>query len=148
LVLQFVGFLAGFQDSAPLPQLGGGLLGAATAVWITFVPSFLFVLLGAPYVEWLRHQPRLSAALTGISAAVVGVIANLSVWFALQVLFVERHRVERGPLAVDLPVLSSVDPLAVAIAAAAAIATFRYRQSLGRILAGALVVGLIVAAIN
>jgi len=146
LVLQFVGFLAGFQASAPFSPLAGGLAGAATAVWVTFVPSFLFVLLCAPYVEWLRHQPRLSAALTGISAAVVGVVANLSAWFALHALFREQVHVAAGPFSLELPRLSTADPLAIAIGVAAAVATFWFRQSMIRVLVGALVVGLVVAA--
>ncbi len=146
LVLQFVGFQAGFQASAPLTPLGGGLLGAATAVWITFVPSFLFVLLGAPYVEWLRYQPRLAAVLTGISAAVVGVIANLSLWFALQTLFHDRTHLTAGPLAIEVPILASLDVMALGIAVAAGVAMFRFRQSMARVLVGALLVGLGAAA--
>jgi chromate transporter len=148
LVLQFVGFVAGFLASDPLSPVVGGLLGAVVALWVTFVPSFLFVLLGAPYVEWLRHQPRIGAALTGISAAVVGVIANLSLWFALHTLFRERAPVRVGPLSLELPRLGSLEAVSLLIAVAAALAMFRYRQSMTRVLAGALVVGILATALG
>jgi chromate transporter len=82
MVLQFVGFLAGWQQPGTLPPLGAATFGAAMTTWVTFVPTYLFVLVGAPYVERLRDNPRLSAALAAVTAAVVGVILNLAVWFA------------------------------------------------------------------
>ena len=82
LVLQFVGFLAGWGQPGGLPPLGAATLGAALTTWVTFVPTYLFVLVGAPYVERLRDNARLSAALAAVTAAVVGVILNLAVWFA------------------------------------------------------------------
>jgi len=105
LVTQFVGFLAAAGE-------GGVWLGvAATAVtlWATFVPCFLWIFAGAPWIEWLGTQRRLSGALSGITAAVVGVILNLSLWFGLHVLFGAVNRVEAGPIAIWLPELSTID---------------------------------------
>jgi chromate transporter len=94
LVTQFVGFLATFRDAAPFSPVVAGILGAAMTTWVTFTPSMLWVFVGAPFVEQLRANKQLSGALAAITAAVVGVILNLSVWFALHVLFgqvQERH---------------------------------------------------------
>src|SRR5206468_6900376 len=87
LVTQFVGFLAGFRDPAPFSPLGAGVAAAALTTWVTFVPPITLIFAGAPFVEQLRGNQRLSAALAAITAAVVGVILNLTVWFSLHVLF-------------------------------------------------------------
>jgi chromate transporter len=110
LVTQFVGFLAGFRDPAPFSPVTAGIVAAALTTWVTFTPSMLWVFVGAPFVEQLRANKRLSGALAAITAAVVGVILNLTVWFALHVLF--GHIEERrfgwlrwyafDPLALDL----------------------------------------------
>lgn len=116
LVTEFVGFMAAHQ-------VGGwtfGLAGAAIALWMTFVPSFLFVFAGAPFIERLTHMPRLSGALAAITAAVVGVIANLSLWFALHVLFASVPEVALGPLHLTLPDPGSLRPLTLLISAFAA----------------------------
>ena len=110
LVTQFVGFLAAFRDAAPFSPLTAGLLGAAMTTWVTFVPSMLWIFAGAPFIEQLRANRRLSGALAAITAAVVGVILNLSVWFALHVLFGQVQERHSGvlrwyafdPLALDL----------------------------------------------
>ncbi len=110
LVTQFVGFLAGFRDAAPFSPVVAGILAAAMTTWVTFTPSMLWVFVGAPFVEQLRANTRLSGALAAITAAVVGVILNLTVWFALHVLFghvTERHAgwlrwYAFDPLALDL----------------------------------------------
>ncbi len=94
LVTQFVGFLAAFRDAAPFSPIAAGILGAAMTTWVTFAPSMLWIFAGAPFVEPLRSNRKLSGALAAITAAVVGVILNLTVWFALHVLFGkvdERH---------------------------------------------------------
>jgi len=116
LVTEFVGFLAGYQQ-------GGWWLGLAAAIvtlWVTFAPCFLWIFLGAPYVEWIGAQPRLTGALTGITAAVVGVILNLSLWFALNVFFAEVSRVDIGLAAVWTPVWETIQPLAMVLTALAA----------------------------
>ena len=110
LVTQFVGFLAGFRDAAPFSPVVAGILAAAMTTWVTFTPSMLWVFVGAPFVEQLRANKRLSGALAAITAAVVGVILNLTVWFALHVLFghvTEQHAgwlrwYAFDPLALDL----------------------------------------------
>ena len=115
LVTQFVGFLAGFKD-------GGWGLAVATALvtlWVTFAPCFLWIFAGAPYVEWLNAQPKLKGALSAVTAAVVGVILNLSVWFALNVLFAAQTRHTLGPVSLELPVLASVDAPALVLSALA-----------------------------
>ena len=110
LVTQFVGFLAAFRDAAPFSPVTAGILAAAMTTWVTFTPSMLWIFVGAPFIEQLRANKRLSGALAAITAAVVGVILNLSVWFALHVLFgqvTERHTgwlrwYAFDPLALDL----------------------------------------------
>ncbi len=112
LVNEFVGYLAGWRQGG----VGLGLTGALVALWMTFAPSFLWIFAGAPFVERLAGQPRLSAALEGITAAVVGVIAHLSLWFALHVLFAVVRVHEIGPLRLALPVPATLDLRALALA--------------------------------
>ena len=99
LVTQFVGFLAAFRDAAPFSPITAGMIGAAMTTWVTFVPSMLWIFAGAPFVERLRANRQLSGALAAITAAVVGVILNLSVWFALNVLFGKLTEMHAGPCA-------------------------------------------------
>jgi chromate transporter len=98
LVTQFVGFLAAFRDAQPFSPMLAGVLGAAMTTWVTFTPSMLWIFAGAPFIEPLRANRRLSGALAAITAAVVGVILNLSVWFALHVLFGQVREQHTGPL--------------------------------------------------
>jgi chromate transporter len=116
LVTEFVGFLAGAQAGGwPL-----GLAAALVTLWVTFAPCFLWIFAGAPYVDWIASRPRLTGALQAITAAVVGVILNLSVWFAAHVLFAELETVTAGPLGLLLPVWSSLDAPALGLTALAA----------------------------
>ena len=123
LVLQFVGFLAGFRAPGGLTGLAGGVVGSLLTLWVTFLPCFAFVFLGAPLIERVQQNRALSGALAAITAAVVGVIANLALWFGLRVLF----RTLVPVYGVQLPVLSSADPAAIALAILAALALFRLR---------------------
>ncbi len=141
LVLVFVGFLGAFRDPGSLSPLLAGGLGALVTVWFTFLPSFLFVFVGAPFMEKLRGVRRLSAALAAITAAVVGVIANLSVWFALHVLFAKVGVASFGPFVVWSPELASFNFGAALIAAAAGIALWR-GIPFGWMLAGAALAGM------
>jgi len=141
LVLQFVGFLAGFRAPGGLTGLWGGLAGSVLTLWVTFVPCFAFVFLGAPVIERLQQNRALAGALAAVTAAVVGVIGNLSVWFGLRVLFRSTVPV----MGVELPVLSSLDPAALAIAALAALYVFRWRLGVLRTLALAAAAGVVVA---
>ncbi|MES2896020.1 MAG: chromate efflux transporter [Pseudomonadota bacterium] len=126
MVLQFVGFLAAYRNAGGLDPLLAGCLGALLTTWVTFAPSFLWIFVGAPYAEALRGHRAAGAALAAISAAVVGVIANLAVWFALHVLF--RRVVEVG--GVDLPDLASLDWRAAVLTAAAMVAMLRFKLGL------------------
>ena len=109
MVVQFVGYLAAFRNPGGLDPLTAGVIGAALATWVTFVPCFLWIFLGAPYVERLRNNQSLSAALSGITAAVVGVVLNLAVWFGMHVVFRDVDAFEFGLVSVTLPSLSSTD---------------------------------------
>lgn len=119
MVVQFVAFVGGYRNPGTLDPWVAALLAALLTTWVTFVPCFLWVLLGAPYVERLRSNDHLTAALTGITAAVVGVIANLGVYFALHTLFDHQRHVSAGPVSLDVPVLASADATAFAITAVA-----------------------------
>ncbi|CUW40160.1 putative chromate transporter (ChrA-like) [Magnetospirillum sp. XM-1] len=125
LVNQFVGFLAGYRNPGGLDPWLGGVLGASLTVWVTFMPCFLWILGGAPYVEVLRGYQALSGALAAITAAVVGVIFNLGLWFALHVLFATVEERHVGPLRLFAPDPNSLDPAALGLALAAAIAMLR-----------------------
>jgi len=127
MVLQFVGFMAAFRDAGTLPPLLAGTLGGLLATWVTFTPCFLWIFVGAPFIELVRDNDKLNGALSAITAAVVGVILNLAVWFALHTVFAQVVPVRRYGLSFDLPVLSSVDPWALALSLAAAIAILRFK---------------------
>ena len=135
MVVQFVAFLGAYANPGGLDPWVAGVLGALLTTWVTFVPCFLFILLGAPYVERLRHNKVLSAALTGITAAVVGVIANLALYFALHTLFSTIRTHDLGPLHLALPVLTDFRPVAAAITAIALMLVFALRWPMLRILA-------------
>jgi chromate transporter len=135
LVLQFVGFLAGFRAPGAMTGLPGGLAASVLTLWVTFAPCFAFVFLGAPLIERLQTNRALSGALAAVTAGVVGVIANLAVWFALHLLFHQSVPVRMGWLAFDAPVAASLDPWALALAAVAAVALLRLRLGVIRTLA-------------
>ncbi|MEJ1161834.1 chromate efflux transporter [Prosthecomicrobium sp. N25] len=130
LVTEFVGFLAGWRNPAPAGPATMGVLAAAMTLWVTFTPSILWIILGAPLVDRIGRVPALSAALAGITAAVVGVILKLSLWFAFHVLFGRVETYGSGPFALDLPVLATVDPVSVALAAVAAWVLFARHWSI------------------
>jgi chromate transporter len=127
MVTQFVGFMAAFRNPGSLPPLLAGTLGGLLTTWVTFAPCFLWIFVGAPYVERLRGNRALAGALSAITAAVVGVILNLAVWFALHTIFAEVRPFAAGPIRFDMPVLSSLNPWALALALAALVAVFRLR---------------------
>jgi chromate transporter len=127
MVLQFVGFLAAYRDPGMLNPLLAGTIGGLIATFVTFAPCFLWIFAGAPHVERLRGNPRLSGALAGITAATVGVIASLALWFAVHAVFTRAVRIDQGPLNFDWPILASVNPWAALLALAAAVAIFRFK---------------------
>ena len=143
MVLQFVGFLAAYRSPGALPPLVAGALGGFLATWVTFTPCFLWIFAGAPYIETLRHNRALTGALSAITAAVVGVISNLAVWFAVHSLFRETVAVRRFGLAFDAPRLGSLDPWALALTLAAFGVLFRFRFGMLSALAAAAVAGLV-----
>jgi chromate transporter len=147
MVTQFVGFLAGFRDPGALSPLWGGVLGGLLTTWVTFVPCFLWIFAGAPHVERLRANRALSSALAAITAAVVGVILNLAIWFARHFLFARQERVEAGPFSIELPVWSTLDWQAALLSAAAMVALIRFRIGVFRVLGGCALAGLVLRSI-
>ena len=127
MVLQFVGFLGAYRGAHGLSPLVAGTLGGLLATWVTFVPCFLWIFLGAPLIERLRGHAAVAGALSAITAAVVGVVLNLAVWFALHTLFGETTTVAAGPFRFDAPVLTSLDPAAFVLSLAAGYAIFMTR---------------------
>jgi len=144
LVTQFVGFLAGFREAAPFSAVTAGILGAAMTTWVTFTPSLLWIFAGAPFVEPLRANRNLSGALAGITAAVVGVILNLSVWFALHVLFGEVTEKHAGPLRWFAFDPLAIDLKATALALIAAMLAFKLHRGLIEVVGVMAVLGIAV----
>jgi chromate transporter len=134
LVTEFVGFLAGFRQGGE-PKLAFGLLGAGLTLWATFAPCFLWIFAGAPYVERLSANPRLAGALAGVTAAVVGVILNLSLWFALHVLFGTVTATWLGPLQLWTPDLATLNVEALLLAILAAVLLFGFHFGIAGTLA-------------
>ena len=127
MVTQFVGFMGAARAETGLSPMLAGILGGVLTTWVTFVPCFLWIFLGAPFSERLRGNRALAAALAAITAAVVGVILNLALWFGLHVLFGQVREVRAAPVSLDVPVVSTLDWPALALTAAAMIALFRFR---------------------
>ena len=126
MVVQFVGFLGAFRDPGALPPMVAATLGAILTTWVTFVPCFLWIFLGAPFIEQLRGNTALTGALSAVTAAVVGVIANLAVWFALHTLFAEIEIWRGLGMTLDVPVLATVNVPALILTVAAILAVFRF----------------------
>ncbi|MBB6413471.1 chromate efflux transporter [Mesorhizobium sangaii] len=143
LVLQFVGFIAAFRHPGSLDPLLAGSLGALLTLWVTFTPCFFWIFLGAPYIEALRGNKVLSAALGAITAAVVGVIMNLALWFALHVIF---HEVRAMGLGMNVPVFSSIDWRAALLSCATMIAVLKLKIGMLPTLAGSALAGVLLLA--
>ncbi len=143
MVTQFVGFLGAFRAPGNLNPYAAGILGGILTTWVTFAPCFLWIFLGAPYVEALRHNKPLSAGLAAITAAVVGVILNLAIWFALETIFLERRAVATPFGSIDLPVLASVNWAALALSAAATVAALRFKVGVLSLVTGGAAAGLV-----
>lgn len=137
LVTEFVGFIAAYREGGA----GLGLAGAAVTLWATFVPCFLWIFAGAPYIEWIGAQPRLKGALSAITAAVVGVILNLSIWFALHVFFRTIAAQKYGPITIWQPELGSLDWRVVVLSALCAILIFKLHWTISRVLVMSSAVG-------
>ncbi len=143
MVTQFVGFLGAYRSPEGLPPLLAATLGGLLTTWVTFVPCFLWIFIGAPYIERLRENRALAGALSAVTAAVVGVILNLALWFSAHFLFRSVEEAAAGPLRIDLPVWSSIDPLGALLSAAALIAVFRFKLGVLPVIGGAAAAGLI-----
>lgn len=131
LVTEFVGFLAAYREGG-LPL---GFAGAFVTLWVTFIPCFLWIFTGAPYIDWICNQPRLNGALSAITAAVVGVILNLSIWFALHVFFDTISSWKIGPVNILQPDIASLDWRVVILSALCAVLLLKFHWSIGRVLA-------------
>jgi chromate transporter len=142
MVLQFVGFLGAYRDAGSLGALQAATIGAILATWVTFVPCFLWIFLGAPFIERLRGNTAISGGMAAITAAVVGVILNLAIWFGLHVLFSEVIVVRAGPLSIEIPVLSSIDRASLTLTLLAVFAIFRLKMSVMTVLLSSAVLGM------
>jgi len=143
LVLQFVGFLAGHRAPEALTGVPGGIAASALVLWVTFAPCFMFVFLGAPLIERLQQNRALAGALAAVTAAVVGVVANLAVWFALRVLFRDHRAAQAGPVTLDIPILGSLDLAALVLASLAAVCLFGFKLGVLRTLGITAAAGLV-----
>ncbi|WBX82441.1 chromate efflux transporter [Sphingosinicella microcystinivorans] len=145
LVTQFVGFVAAWRENGG--SVGAGILGALLTTWVTFAPCFLWIFVGAPYVERLRGNRALASALAAITAAVVGVIANLGVWFGVHFLFARTVRLDAGPFDAALPDWASLDAAALVLTVLLGVIAWRWRIGIGRLLLIGIALGLAVRAV-
>ncbi|ESW93150.1 chromate transporter [Mesorhizobium sp. LSJC269B00] len=143
MVTQFVGFMGAFREPGVLNALVAGTLGGLLTTWVTFVPCFLWIFLGAPYIETMRSNKALSAALSTITAAVVGVILNLAVWFALHVLFRDLHEIGLLGMRLDVPVLGSLNIPSLVLTLGAMLAVFRFKVGVIAVLAACSILGVL-----
>ncbi|MFC7400091.1 chromate efflux transporter [Chelatococcus sp. GCM10030263] len=141
MVLQFVGFLAAYRAPGTFDPLLAGCLGALLTTWVTFAPCFLWIFLGAPYVEALRGNKAISAALTAITGAVVGVVMNLALWFALHVVFRDVRTLDILGAGPDVPVLGSIDWQAAVLALAAMVAMLGFKIGMIQTLSACVIAG-------
>ena len=150
MVTQFVGFIGAYRSPGVLDPMMAGCLGALVTTWVTFAPCFLWIFLGAPYIEALRGNRTLAVALTGITAAVVGVVLNLAIWFGLRVMFTELVEVPLmvGEMSVLLPLPASFDPLASAIMGTALLAITRFRVGMIKVLVTSAATGLALGSVG
>ena len=148
MVLQFVGFMAAYREPGALSPLAAATLGGLLTTWVTFIPCFLWIFLGAPFVEVLRGNKALNGAMSAITAAVVGVVLNLAIWFAIHTVFRETISVHQLPLNFDAPKLSSADPWALALPVLAAVAIFRFKIAMIPTLLGSCVAGIMLFVIG
>ena len=141
MVTEFVGFVGAYRNPGDLDPVVAGVLGAVVATWATFAPCFLWIFLGAPYIERLRGNRALTSALSAITAALVGVILNLAVTFAILTLFDRVRSVDLVGGTIPVPALASVDVFAVAVASAAFVMLWKVRLNILWVVGGAAVAG-------
>ncbi len=128
-VVQFVGFMAAYRNPGPLDPMLAATFAAVLTTWVTFIPSFLWIFLGAPFIERLRGDPALTGAMSAITAAVVGVILNLAIWFGVHVLFAEVRTASWGQVSIDVPVPASLIWPSLVLTVLAALAIFHLKLS-------------------
>jgi chromate transporter len=148
MVVQFVGFMGAYRNPGMFDPMVAGVIGALLTTWVTFVPCFLWIFLGAPYIEKMRGNRSLSTALSGITAAIVGVILNLAVWFSIHVIFGELSVFSSMGMTIQIPVWDTIDPWAFAIAVGALIAMQRFKVGMITTLAASAVIGTLVFYMN
>jgi len=148
IVTQFLGFMAAYRDPGQLPPLIAGAFGGLLATWVTLAPCFLWILVIAPFIEGLRSNRLLNSTLYAVTAAAVGMILNLSVWFGIRTLFHSVDAVQYGWLSFDMPVFSSFDPWALVLSVAAAVALFRFRLGAIVTLFGSSAVGVVLSLLG
>jgi chromate transporter len=148
MVTQFVGFLAGYRESGGVSPMMGGILAGTLTTWVTFVPCFLWIFIGAPYVERLRHNAALASALSAITAAIVGVILHLGLWFAFHYLFTHQLDVNLGPATLSLPHVSSINWTALGLVVLAITALFRFKAGAIALIIGTSLAGLGITLIS
>jgi chromate transporter len=144
MVVQFVAFLGAYRNPGAMNPLVAGIAGSVITVWVTFAPSLMFIFVGAPWVERITSNQRLAAALSGVSAAVVGVVLNLAIWFAIHTLFTRVAPRSWGPVTIPVPELASFSPVVAVIALLAGVALFRYKVGMLWVLAGGAAAGVVV----
>lgn len=130
MVLQFVGFMGAYRNPGMLSPLLAGTLGGLLATWVTFIPCFLWIFLVAPFIERMRDNVALSGALSSITAAVVGVVLNLAIWFAIHTIFRQVMPFVTGLLRFDMPVIASVDPWTLLLSVASVVAVIRFKTGM------------------
>lgn len=143
MVVQFVAFLGAYHQASGVSPMAAGVIGSVLTTWVTFAPCFLWIFLGAPYIEALRSNRALHAALSAVTAAVVGVVLNLSVWFTLHTIFGTIAERRYGALHLEVPSWGTVDWAAAAIAAMALVAMLRFRLGMGWTLCGSGILGVL-----
>jgi chromate transporter len=140
-VVQFVGFLGAYRFVDDMHPVTAGVLGSVVTTWVTFAPCFLWIFLGAPYIEYLRGNQRLTSALSSITAAVVGVVLNLALWFGVHVIFGRVDEFRAYGMRLHVPDLATVDLASLVITLGAIGALFRLRLGMIRTLALSTVAG-------
>ncbi len=148
IVTQFLGFITAYRDPGTLPPLVAGGLGGLLATWMTFTPCFLFIMVAAPFIEGLRTSPLLNSTLHSVTAAAVGMLANLTAWFGIRTMFHHIDRVSYAGLDFDVPHAASLDPWALALFIAAALAVLRFKFSAAITLITFSAIGIMLAAVG
>jgi len=148
IVTQFLGFVTAYRDPGSLPPLVAGSLGGLLATWMTFVPCFLFIMVAAPFIDGLRSSRLLNSTLYSITAAAVGMLVNLTVWFGIRTMFHHIDQVSYAGLTFDVPHVTSLDGWALALFGAAALAVLRYKFSAAITLLTFSVIGVLLAGLG